>query len=46
MRKHRKEPEKKQWRNLLSKVKFFATALYWAASFILILLEIWDKLAN
>ena len=46
MRKSRREPKKKQWRNYLSKIRSFATALYWTASFILILLEIWDKLAN
>ncbi len=42
----RKEPEKTQWRDYLDKVSSLATALYLMARFILIMLQLWDKLAG
>ncbi|MBR1671486.1 MAG: hypothetical protein IJ702_01020 [Fretibacterium sp.] len=49
MPKKRKRPETKRWRDYLPKVKFLATALFFLAHFILIVLEIikvWNELAG
>ena len=37
---------KKQRQTFLPKMKKFAAFLYWLASFILIVLELWDRLAG
>lgn len=44
--KKRKNARQKQRQNFLRKMKQFAVALYWFASFVLILLEIWALLKS
>jgi len=46
MRKSRNPGKKKQWRDFLTRVIEWATALYWLASFLLKLMELMEKLAG
>ena len=38
-----KRSKQKQWRNFLSKVKFFATAFYYLVSLAVMLIALWDR---